>query len=300
LDFFLRVLFLVQVLWDTFGGIAGLHKSFGKVFSIISSLALVLLPFFNFGKIFLDIGSYTNGKFDVLTETFIKGPGMPWKSLYDPLPEDLRPIYTTVPDIPAPIKSWHYMLMDILIYAILLWYFDNVIPNEYGSRRPLYFPFTFSYWGIKTKCSKDKDQTWLKNILSARTIPLYEDEEEEVEKERERALNAEEMYPIHIVNLLKVYKNKCFGFVSSNNDKVAVKNLCLTFEEGKLYFLPLVFYLYLRLALLGQNGAGKSTTMNILSGATPAAGGDALIYNYSVKNEMHVIRKFMGICPQVP
>ena len=52
------------------------------------------------------------------------------------------------------------------------------------------------------------------------------------------------------------------------------------------------------LALLGQNGAGKSTTISMLSGLTPASGGDALLYNYSVKKSISTIRKMMGICPQ--
>jgi ABC-type multidrug transport system ATPase subunit len=36
----------------------------------------------------------------------------------------------------------------------------------------------------------------------------------------------------------------------------------------------------------------------MLSGLTPATGGDALIYNLSVKNSMLDLRKLMGICPQ--
>jgi hypothetical protein len=32
---------------------------------------------------------------------------------------------------------------------------------------------------------------------------------------------------------------------------------------------------------------------------TPATDGDALIYGNSIRNEMHNIRKMMGICPQV-
>lgn len=36
----------------------------------------------------------------------------------------------------------------------------------------------------------------------------------------------------------------------------------------------------------------------MLSGLTPSSGGDALIYNYSVRNDMSEIRKIMGICPQ--
>src|SRR6185312_11461694 len=42
----------------------------------------------------------------------------------------------------------------------------------------------------------------------------------------------------------------------------------------------------------------RSTTMNILSGLTPATSGDALLYGYSVRNEMDSIRKIMGVCPQ--
>ena len=52
------------------------------------------------------------------------------------------------------------------------------------------------------------------------------------------------------------------------------------------------------LALLGQNGAGKSTSMNILSGLTPSTSGDALVYGFSVKSQMHEIEKIMGVCPQ--
>jgi len=38
-------------------------------------IILMFIPFFNFGKIFLDISSYTTGRLDTLTQTFIPGPG---------------------------------------------------------------------------------------------------------------------------------------------------------------------------------------------------------------------------------
>ena len=75
-------------------------------------------------------------------------------------------------------------------------------------------------------------------------------------------------------------------FYKSTNDKHAVKDACITFNEGSL------------LALLGQNGAGKSTTMNILSGLTPATSGDALMYGYSMSQQMYLINELMGVCPQ--
>jgi len=38
--------------------------------------------------------------------------------------------------------------------------------------------------------------------------------------------------------------------------------------------------------------------MNILSGLTPASGGDAFVYGYSVRTEMAKIRRILGVCPQ--
>ena len=98
---------------------------------------------------------------------------------------------------------------------------------------------------------------------------------------RNRAMDPEFFPSLKIVNLRKVYKNWLW-----EEGKIAVRGSCFGVEEGKL------------LALLGQNGAGKSTTISMLSGLTPATSGDALIYNKSVKTQIIEIRKMMGICPQ--
>lgn len=50
--------------------------------------------------------------------------------------------------------------------------------------------------------------------------------------------------------------------------------------------------------LLGHNGSGKSTTINVLTGLMPATSGDATIYGLSVANDMPSIRGMMGVCPQ--
>lgn len=86
---------------------------------------------------------------------------------------------------------------------------------------------------------------------------------------------------IKVVHLRKEYKNW-----KGNVMKTAIHDTCVTFEEGKLF------------ALLGQNGAGKSTTLKILSGLTPSTYGDALVYGYSLKSQIHYIREMIGICPQ--
>ncbi len=243
---------------------------------------LIFFPFFNFGRMFLDITTLTTGLLDNLTQTYIPGPGFPWDTLYSAFPNSSLPIYGSngQPTVPAPVESWYYLIMNCFFYGVLLWIFDNVIPDEYGMSQPI---FTLGYWGLETKTAASKTtdiEAWNKKYASM-TQPVEDNEDSDVVAERKRALDPNTTAALKIVNLRKVYSN--WG---REENKVAVRNSCFFVEEGKL------------LALLGQNGAGKSTTISMLSGLTPSSAGDALIYNLSVKTGMSNIRKMMGICPQ--
>ncbi|CAG8573287.1 3953_t:CDS:2 [Acaulospora colombiana] len=247
-------------------------------------IILMFLPFFNFGKFFLDLSNLTAGKLDQLTQTVIPGPGFHWSDLYNSIPSKFITPYSasgSTPVVPAPVQSWYFLLMNIVLYSFLTWYFDKVIPDEFGNyRNPLFF-LTPSYYGIKFKKSADLN-TWLaKNKKIGKN---HDGEDEDVANERALAFDATRNFAVRICNLNKVYQQSMF--VESKLDKVAVNDLCLTLKEGKC------------LALLGQNGAGKSTSINILSGATPATRGDALLYGFSLKTDMGSIRNIMGVCPQ--
>ncbi|CUM57953.1 ABC transporter, putative [Bodo saltans] len=50
--------------------------------------------------------------------------------------------------------------------------------------------------------------------------------------------------------------------------------------------------------LLGHNGAGKSTIMNMLTGMLAADAGDCYIYGHSIRNELRAVRQEIGYCPQ--
>jgi ATP-binding cassette subfamily A (ABC1) protein 3 len=67
---------------------------------------------------------------------------------------------------------------------------------------------------------------------------------------------------------------------------VAVNNIDLDMYSGQIF------------ALLGHNGAGKSTTINMLTGLYPPTQGDALVYGQSIVNAMPEIRRDLGVCPQ--
>ena len=51
-------------------------------------------------------------------------------------------------------------------------------------------------------------------------------------------------------------------------------------------------------AILGENGAGKSTTMRMIACRSPLSGGELLVENFDVKKNEREIRSILGIVPQ--
>ncbi|KAK5828319.1 hypothetical protein F5H01DRAFT_373825 [Linnemannia elongata] len=270
--------------------------------SVAGKYVLMFIPFFNFGKIFLDMSLFSSGRFDLLTSTPIPGPGFHWNNLYDKIPTSFTPTYDTYktrhPDVPAPIQSWYLLLMNIGVFAILTLYFDQVVADDYGNKRhPLFFLDPSFYglnmrkklsnhdWIAAQQANKAKRDAYMVKMSKDRSdLPIEDEDDEDVTVERGLALDSNYETAARICNLQKVFRESAFR--KSPLDKIAVKDLCLTLQEGKL------------LALLGQNGAGKSTTMNMLSGLTRSTGGDATFYGLSMNSEMAEIRSMMGVCPQ--
>jgi ABC-2 type transport system ATP-binding protein len=52
-------------------------------------------------------------------------------------------------------------------------------------------------------------------------------------------------------------------------------------------------------ALLGRNGAGKSTTMRVLAGVVPPTAGSATVAGYDVRRETLQAKQSVGYCPDV-
>jgi ATP-binding cassette, subfamily A (ABC1), member 3 len=49
---------------------------------------------------------------------------------------------------------------------------------------------------------------------------------------------------------------------------------------------------------LGHNGAGKTSTIQMLTGMQSFSSGKATVYGKDVDTDLDEIRKFMGVCPQ--
>lgn len=83
------------------------------------------------------------------------------------------------------------------------------------------------------------------------------------------------MTAIQTVNLVKQYK-----------DKLAVDSLNLSVEGGELF------------SLLGVNGAGKTSTIKMLSCLVKPTSGDALLLGKSIKTQAQIIKEKINISPQ--
>lgn len=76
------------------------------------------------------------------------------------------------------------------------------------------------------------------------------------------------------------------GCCGSGAEVVAVDNISFSIRRGEI------------LGLLGHNGAGKSTTINMLTGLVTPTSGQLLVAGLDVQNSLTQVRRLLGVCPQ--
>ncbi len=82
---------------------------------------------------------------------------------------------------------------------------------------------------------------------------------------------------IKVKNLTKYY-----------GDRVAVNNISFNIESGHIY------------GLLGANGAGKSTTMNMITGCLAPSSGTVTVGKYDIIAQPEKAKALIGYLPEVP
>ena len=76
------------------------------------------------------------------------------------------------------------------------------------------------------------------------------------------------------------------GLSKRYKEKVAASPMPLTINQGELF------------GLLGVNGAGKTTVINMLCGLAKPTSGDALVLGHSLSKELPSIRGLLAVSPQ--
>ncbi|PAA80698.1 hypothetical protein BOX15_Mlig024875g1, partial [Macrostomum lignano] len=200
------------------------------------------------------------------------------------------------------------MWIDSGILMLLTWYLEKVFPGAYGVPKPWYFPFSPSYWCGQSKKALTVDvEGGIDNLgasaSSLASSPVSDSSRSSQEKPASNGVTAGvelnghnsshfEDEPKHLSvginvrNLTKVYEPGRCACKKNAKPFTAVDNLSYNFYEGQVT------------SFLGHNGAGKSTTMSLLTGLYTPTSGTAFIGGYDIRTEMDQIRQQLGLCPQ--
>src|SRR5436305_13166033 len=116
------------------------------------------------------ISTLAIGDVNSLSQEYIEPPRFSWSDLYQDLPQNLLLTSDVFP--PPPVESWYWSIMNMVLFLVLAWYLDSVLPDEFGVReKPLFF-LKMDYWGFKKKMKRGEEtinrdlRTWLNNVSS--------------------------------------------------------------------------------------------------------------------------------------
>ena len=146
-----------------------------------------------------------------------------------------------------------------LLFFILSWYAAQVWADESGAPLPPLFFLDVGYWGLDAALGPTEED---KRRARGETL------------NRERQLSAEQG---------DVRTHKLSHSYSGNT---ALREVNLVLKKGEIF------------CLLGQNGAGKSTFVNCMSGLHTPTSGEGWVAGISVRDDLPRLRDAIGICPQ--
>lgn len=171
----------------------------------------------------------------------------------------------------------HVIIMfyvDTVVYLVLALYIENIWPGEYGIPKRFFYPFQPSYWcGSMRKVRQPQSNTTTYGTYNQNSVNSNDAfEKEPTDKPLGVQIN-------HV--------SKTYTFLMKSRPPVnAVRDLSLNIYSGQLT------------ALLGHNGAGKSTTIAMITGLIPPTSGQIIVNGYDIATSMDDVRDILGLCPQ--
>ena len=222
-------------------------------------------------------------------------------------PNDYTKIYTNYSIFIMNLMQF----IDFFLFLFLGYYLQNVLPHEFGIKRPIYFLCTSDYWCRNKNKDRNNKQRVYEEINNINIEINIDNENNNFGKK-----NDNDPYGSQNINLKEfktnnhkdekkdknfegeeIYKDK-----TKPDDVLRIKNIVKIFGDGKKAVdnVNLNFYKDEIFALLGHNGAGKTTLISMLTGLYEATQGSAYYDGYDIldSNNMDTFRTKLGICPQ--
>ncbi|KAH9599662.1 ABC transporter-like [Trypanosoma melophagium] len=166
-------------------------------------------------------------------------------------------------DNPTVQTALLMLVADFFLCTILMLYFDAVFPKDWGTpKHPLFFIIDPIRWLVGK--GKKHEECGPDGRAEDGVFEESDDEQE----------NA-----VQLCGLRKEFKRGGKKFV-------AVDNLYWNIKTSEIS------------VLLGHNGAGKSTTINMMTGMLQPDGGDCYVHGLSVRHQLSKVRQEIGFCPQ--
>jgi ABC-type multidrug transport system ATPase subunit len=178
-----------------------------------------------------------------------------------------------------------YLMFFIAVFAS--WYFGQVCTEGTGRSQRFWFLCNPGYWSSRFRS----------RARVGAAGPDSDDVDENVRLENKRCREGDaNMAAIRCANLVKTYvsagaesekKKTCCQCSCAPKQKFnAVDGLCISMEKGQIF------------ALLGHNGAGKTTSLRMMTGLENISGGEIDVAGFDVGTETQSVRERIGVCPQ--
>ena len=190
-------------------------------------------------------------------------------------------------------------VVDFFLFLFLGFYLNNVLPHDFGIRKPLYFIFTSDFWCSNKKRNNDEKKLIDKKLEenaeedNKENYVVYGSKDDIIKDEVDEKLYGDSPN----FESEEIYKNR-----NKNDDKLKIRNIVKMFGDGKIAVngVNLNFYKDEIFALLGHNGAGKTTLISMLTGMYEATKGTAIYEGVNILDSMNmeIFREKLGICPQ--
>ena len=186
-------------------------------------------------------------------------------------------------------------VVDFFLFLFLGFYLNNVLPHDFGIRKPFYFLCTSEFWcnNRKRKNNKKIEEKLEENEDEQNNdVVTYKTKAGILNNEEENLYNNSPNFESE-----EIYKNR-----TKKDDVLKIRNITKIFGDGKVAVdgVNLNFYKNEIFALLGHNGAGKTTIISMLTGLYEATKGIAQYENVNILDSMNmeIFREKLGICPQ--
>ena len=177
------------------------------------------------------------------------------------------------------IMVWIFLVVDAILYVGLAHYIEEV---THGGRS-LFFPFEPSKKSVRAAYDVELTQS-----LSS-SSPLRINDSLNLANEAGTTDGSSSIHAPNaeiVVKMRNVSRSFTKGFFSSAPPVHALTNLTVSMAKDEIT------------ALLGQNGAGKTTAISILTGLFPATSGSATVFGLDSYHQRDSVRRRTGVCPQ--